>query len=146
MKPSPSSADPEQVTLRLPARPESLEPLRDFIMDRAQAVSDDVRFLSRIDLIQEELLVNVVSYAYAGSDDGEVAVTCTGRASESLTIDIVDQGRPFNPLTQPGPDTEENINERPVGGLGILLSRRMADHIKYVREDDSNRVSVTIRP
>ncbi len=49
-------------------------------------------------------------------------------------------GYPFNPLTRAEPDLNASLDERPVGGLGIFLIRRLTQSVEYRREGNWNRL------
>ena len=73
----------------------------------------------------------------------EIAV-CISLASGEAVLCIEDDGHPFDPLAVPPVDTNQPINERPIGGLGIPLIRKMAKAISYQRLADKNRLEVRI--
>ena len=65
---------------------------------------------------------------------------------DALTIDIIDDGLPFNPLTEgPSVDVNAPIEERRIGGLGIHLVRSMMDDLSYRRENGKNHLTLTKR-
>lgn len=100
---------------------------------------------NRIDVAFEELFVNVCNYAYAGQDEpGSVRVSYryTGDPS-SMTVEIVDQGVPFDPVTREDPTVPSNIQEAKIGGLGIMMAKRCVDDLSYVRDGDNNVVVFT---
>lgn len=49
-----------------------------------------------------------------------------------------DDGRPFDPSSAPAPRLDLPLEERPLGGLGVHLARRVTDAIEYRRQDDRN--------
>jgi serine/threonine-protein kinase RsbW len=51
---------------------------------------------------------------------------------------VEDDGKPFNPLDAPEPDTNQLLEERPIGGLGIHLVRKNVDELEYRRQKDKN--------
>ncbi|MCK8601659.1 ATP-binding protein [Desulfoferrobacter suflitae] len=125
-------------TLRLPAKMEHLDRFRSYVLDKAAHWGLDDDLLFKIELALEELIVNVIHYAYAEHDHGEVEVGCSLVNDSILHLCIQDWGKPFDPLARPDPDTTQGINERGVGGLGIHLVRRMADQVTYQREQGCN--------
>ena len=58
---------------------------------------------------------------------------------------MADDGPGFDPLSAPEPDTSLGIEERPIGGLGIALVRRLMDHVEYERRDGKNRLRLRRR-
>ncbi|MDR3179808.1 MAG: ATP-binding protein [Holosporaceae bacterium] len=108
---------------------------------REQNISDEKH--NNIALIVDELVTNVMSYAYP--DGGEHTFSlkiekCDNRVCMCLT----DGGIPFNPLSLPNPDLESSLDERPVGGLGISLVRQLSEAVEYARVDDKNQLSIKV--
>ena len=97
--------------------------------------------MNKIRLAVEELVVNVIKYAYPENIDGEIALTASldGRM---LTIEIADCGVPFNPTAVAVPDTNAPLEERPIGGLGIHLAKNMVDEMDYEYRDGYNVLSL----
>lgn len=92
-------------------------------------------------LVLEELVVNVVNYAYGEGGDGPLDITVENR-DDAIVITLTDQGVPFNPLEQEAPDTDLPPEERPIGGLGIFLVREMMDNVSYRYEAGRNILTV----
>ena len=98
----------------------------------------------RVQLAIEEVVLNVMDYGY---DEGvhEFELILTSEA-DTLTIEVVDDGRPFDPLNDvPTPDLEATVEERKVGGLGIHLVRTMMDQVNYRREQGRNYLTLIAR-
>ena len=98
----------------------------------------------RVQLAIEEVVLNVMDYGY---DEGvhEFELILTSEA-DTLTIEVVDDGRPFDPLNDvPTPDLEATVEERKVGGLGIHLVRTMMDQVNYRREQGRNYLTLVAR-
>jgi len=58
----------------------------------------------------------------------------------TATVIFCDRGAPFNPLDHADPDTNAPLEERKVGGLGLLIVKKTMDTIYYSRENDVNRL------
>jgi len=132
-------------TLKLLAKIEHLPQWMQFIADCAQEHDLPPKRIREIELALEEVLVNVCQYAYP-EDDGEVEITCTVDAQQRFIIDIVDRGIPFDPLSVEEPNLTEDLDSRQVGGLGLLLVRRLMDDVAYRREDDQNIMKLMVDP
>ncbi len=90
----------------------------------------------------EELVTNCIKYGY--DDAGEhIIVIVLSVADQALTMVVTDDGHPFDPLKVPPPDLSLDIQDRPIGGLGIYLLRELADQITYERRDNKNRLTLT---
>ena len=78
-------------------------------------------------------------------DPGEVRIGFEYEpAPPSLTVTISDDGIPYNPLEKPDavtPDHIADIADVPIGGLGILMTKRSVDEMLYDRVDGSNVVT-----
>ena len=99
--------------------------------------------LYQVELVVEELCVNVVNHGGDGSHRIEVALAST---PEALTLDIVDDGVPFDPLTEaPPPDLESDVEDRPIGGLGVFFVKKMMDEVSYRHDGERNHVTMTKR-
>jgi len=100
-------------------------------------VGDAVR--RPIQVVLDELLSNTVR---CGRVPGrELTIDVDFRLDgEMLRVAIADDGVPFDPLGCEAPDTTLDLEDRPVGGLGILLVRSLVDEITYDSEGGRNRV------
>ena len=96
--------------------------------------------MNELDLLMEEILMNIFVHGYGKTAPGPVTIAYTIPAQGKLAIEIRDQGVEFNPLTATLPDLTLSVEERRIGGLGILLLRSLAGSLRYCREDGSNRL------
>ncbi len=96
----------------------------------------------KFQLALDELLTNVVSYAF--DEPSDAVITVVLRFSDAqVTAVIEDNGRPFNPLRDaPLPDLDLSAEDRSVGGLGIHLTKAFVDTLDYERKDGWNRLSL----
>ena len=90
-------------------------------------------------LVLEEVVTNIISYGY---DDqaGHAIVVSLVNSEQDITLSVSDDARPFNLLEHPVPDLEIPLEDRPVGGLGIHMVRRIMDEVDYNRTAGRNRV------
>ncbi|MBI3756913.1 MAG: SpoIIE family protein phosphatase [Deltaproteobacteria bacterium] len=92
----------------------------------------------------EEILTNVISYGYEDAGEHEILLRLS-YTGEKVTAEVEDDGRPFNPLAAAAPDTSKPLVDRPVGGLGIHLVRKIMDEVEYSRQQGKNRLVMTKR-
>lgn len=85
----------------------------------------------------DELLNNSLAYGSASEVSIDVELQ-----TDRLRVTLSDDGRPFNPLDQAAPDTGLSIEERPIGGLGIHLTREVMDEMVYHRRADRNVITL----
>jgi anti-sigma regulatory factor (Ser/Thr protein kinase) len=97
----------------------------------------------KIDLSLEEMLTNVIKYSYDDAGRHEISVAL--RIDPNLILlEMRDDGHEFNPLEAPLVDLSGEITQRPVGGMGIHLTRTMVDAISYSRDGNINLVTVSV--
>ena len=87
-------------------------------------------------------MVNAISYAYPEGKEGIVSVYADSDRRE-VRFTIVDSGVPFDPTAVVPGDTRLDAQERPIGGLGILLTRRIMDSVSYSRKEGKNVLTLT---
>jgi anti-sigma regulatory factor (Ser/Thr protein kinase) len=93
----------------------------------------------------EELFANIVSYAFVDDDAGPGTHSVAIRLEQDpagFTLTLEDDGTSFDPLSAPIPDTSLPIDQRPIGGLGLFITQRLASSVQYRRTDGRNRVTV----
>jgi anti-sigma regulatory factor (Ser/Thr protein kinase) len=107
---------------------------------RGQNLAEEER--SRLLVILDELFSNIVAHGYEGATAaGHIEVTLGVRAGR-LIIELIDDGRPFDPLSSVAPDLDLPAQERPIGGLGIAIVRALVDEAGYRREGDRNHLTL----
>jgi PAS domain S-box-containing protein len=94
-----------------------------------------------ISIVLDEMLNNIVSYAYQDEDEHEIDIHIE-RSGERLVLTIRDDGVPFNPFGRGAPDTSLSVEDREIGGLGIHLVRSMMDEYLYQRHINKNIVTL----
>ena len=80
----------------------------------------------------------MANYAY-GESSGKVRVAYTFIPEPcGIKVDIIDEGIPFDPLEKDDPDLPSNASDLQIGGLGIFMTKNMADSISYEYRDGQN--------
>jgi len=126
-------------TVRLKNRFSELEILYEALTQFGKTHAITSNILDSMNLALEEIITNIISYAFSG-DSEHVIVLRLFLEGHQLIAEVEDEGKPFNPLSIPAPDLHLSLEDRPLGGLGILLTKKMVDHIEYLRLDGKNLV------
>jgi len=96
----------------------------------------------------DEVLANVVRHGLAGragaAVDVEMRLDANGEPPVCELL-VSDDGPAFDPLAAEEPDTSLGVEDRPVGGLGISLVRRLMDTVEYERRGERNHVRMRRR-
>jgi sigma-B regulation protein RsbU (phosphoserine phosphatase) len=91
----------------------------------------------KMSLVFDELLNNIISYAY--EDEGEHLIEVTASVlGRRLVVTLTDDGRAFNPFDQEAPDTGVSLDDREIGGLGVHLVKSLMDSVVYERRGMKN--------
>jgi anti-anti-sigma factor len=104
-----------------------------------------------VKLALEELVVNVIRYAYVDFDEHVIDVALS-IVDQQFILVIEDDGTPFDPLEALSPSLNPQLDEDgdedlefEVGGLGLKLVLDMVDVMNYARVEEKNRVEVRIQ-
>jgi serine/threonine-protein kinase RsbW len=130
--------------LKMVADTTSLRTAMEFVRTGAQEASLPEARIGQLDLLIEEIFMNVCFYAYPDGRQGVVTLTYSVPAPGELSVEVADQGAEFNPLAAAPPDLTLNLENRPIGGLGISLVKALAPSITYRRDRDWNRLTFGI--
>lgn len=90
-----------------------------------------------LNLALEEIVTNVITHGYTDNREHLIGVHFNLQPNE-VSIDVEDDGQPFNPLEAQEVDTTIPLENRPIGGLGIHLVRKVTDGLEYKRLGDKN--------
>jgi sigma-B regulation protein RsbU (phosphoserine phosphatase) len=96
--------------------------------------------LNKIDMCAEEIYANIAFYAYQGKD-GDINISLE-KINNELVLKFEDNGFEYNPLEKPDPDITLPPEERPLGGLGIFMVKKLVDAINYERINDKNMLTM----
>lgn len=96
----------------------------------------------QLNLAMEEAVVNVMNYAFPGEENRTFTID-TEKNDGKLLFIIDDEGVPFDPTKADEPDLSLSAEERPIGGLGIMLVRQFMEDIAYERRNGHNRLTLT---
>lgn len=124
-------------SIKVPATLENLHKAMEFVITYAETTGFPQERIMDIELALEEVLVNIINYAYPGGA-GEMEITCTPYNESGFAMEIVDQGIPFDVLEVGDPDVASGIEDRKVGGLGIYFVKKLMDDVCYAREGENN--------
>lgn len=131
-------------TLTIPAELKRLTEVQQFVCRTAQSMGATPVLCPKLELVMEEIFVNIVNHGRPKVKP-DVEIVCSREevdGAERLRVSFRDWGPPFNPLDKESPSLEQDVELRPIGGLGIHLVLRMADHCEYSRLEDGNLFTV----
>ena len=125
-----------------PARRAALPQVEAFLAEMCAGAGLPREMCLRITLLVEELFTNTVVHGHGADSEAPVRLDCEVAAGR-IALVYEDTGPPHDPFAAvASPDPDAEVQDRPVGGLGVLLVSAMARHVEYRRADDRNRISL----
>ena len=94
---------------------------------------------SSLHIILDEIASNIVKHSGASGFEVDVEFT---EDPAGVRVVFADDGTPYDPLSHADPDAKLPAAERPIGGLGIMMVKKMADSISYERTRNRNFLTV----
>ena len=130
-----------ELHLKVETKQDELDRVSTAIEDFGLQADWPLDLVFKVNLALEEVVINVMNY---GHDDGLHEIEISLFSDENaLTIEIVDDGRPFDPLHDaPKPNVTGELEDRSIGGLGIHLVRKIMDDVRYRREQGKNHLTI----
>ena len=118
-----------------------LKALNQHLNNWAKGTNLTANAILRINICLDELFTNIVYYGF--EDDLEHTIKFTLKAeSNLLTINIEDDGIPFNPLEKVDPEFPDNVDSAKIGGLGIHIIKQLMDNVRYERKQGNKLTMV----
>ena len=105
--------------------------LNEFILNKLQKEN------LQVNLIVEEIFVNIVNYSKADFINVNVEFE-----KPTLIIEFIDNGFEFNPNIKKNPKIPKTVEESQIGGLGIFLTKKMADELDYQYINGENHLKI----
>ena len=124
---------------------ENLESVTAFVDGCLEELSCPLRAQMQIDIAVDEVFSNIAYYAYP-TDAGAVTVQVEAAAEPAAVIlTFIDGGTPYDPLSHEDPDMTLPAEDRPIGGLGIYMVRKIMDRVSYSWESGKNILKIEKR-
>jgi anti-sigma regulatory factor (Ser/Thr protein kinase) len=108
-----------------------------YLLQAVQTLGLSPSALMHLKLAVEEAVVNVIQYAYPGETDKDIFIRLEHN-EKTVEVVITDYGLAFNPAAMKDPDLALPLEERPIGGLGTYLVRKLMSEVSYRRTENQN--------
>lgn len=112
-----------------------------FLEEALAAGACPLAIANRFQIAFDEIASNIMRYSGAETFDVRVA-----RDGEAWTVVCSDAGVPWNPLEHADPDTTLPVEQRPIGGLGLMMVKRLMDGVAYARVGGRNVLTLRKGP
>jgi len=119
---------------------DSLVEVFDFIDQFATRENIDDDTTGVVCLAVEELFTNMIKYEGANSNDISMELRVDG---EAVIVQLVDHDvEPFDMTKRPAPDLGASLKDRKPGGLGIFLTQKLVDDMRYQYVDRTSIITL----
>ncbi len=94
-------------------------------------------------LCLEEIIVNVFKHGYKEIEKQAEVNVLLYKNSNYFIAEVTDNAQIFNPLKGDlQVDTQSNLEDRPIGGLGIHFIQNLSDKLEYISLKEGNRLKI----
>jgi len=105
----------------------------------SNSLPSDVTYV--VHLALDEVVANVIRHAHDDKQEHPIGVD-VALGDGILRVEVVDEGKPFNPLAAPPPIFDVPLEERRPGGLGIHIVKTVMDELEYRRANGRNKLTM----
>jgi serine/threonine-protein kinase RsbW len=127
--------------IRIKNQVEELEHVARFIEEIGEELGLDMELQMNLNLVMEEMVSNVIFYAYPKQADATIELTAESDGKE-LTFVLSDQGRAFDPTMKKDANMDINPAERDLGGMGIFIVKNIMNEVTYQRLEGKNLLTM----
>lgn len=124
--------------LEIAAEIEKLPEVLAFLEQHLEEIDCPPKAQMQIAIAAEEIFVNIAHYAYAPGMGNATVRLELSPDPVTVTITFIDCGIPFDPLAKPDPDVTLSAEDREIGGLGIFMTKKTMDDVRYEYRDGQN--------
>ena len=124
--------------LTVPATIDNVEKVTEFVNGQLEEAGCPMKTQMQLDVAIDELFSNIAHYAYDPGTGMATVQVDMEKDPRAAVVTFLDQGRPYDPLAKKDPDVSLAAHDRPTGGLGIFLVKRIMDDVSYEYREGHN--------
>ena len=128
--------------LTIEATPENVDTVIEFVDAQLEEYGCGMKEQMAIDVAIDELFANIAHYAY--NPETGYATVQVDVLNDPLSVEVtfIDNGKQYDPLAKDDPDTTLSVEDRPIGGMGILIVKKSMDVVSYEYKDGKNILTI----
>jgi anti-sigma regulatory factor (Ser/Thr protein kinase) len=119
----------------IPATPEAVSELTEKVMAFLSENGVEPRPTHHVALVLDEILTNLGTHGKCRDQLVRITVSVE---PDKVIGQVVDRGPPFDPRLTPDPPLDIALTDRPVGGLGLFLVRKLSASLEYTQRNGGN--------
>ncbi len=128
--------------LTIEATPENVDTVIEFVDAQLEEYGCGMKEQMAIDVAIDELFANIAHYAYNPETGYATVRVDVLKDPLSVEVTFIDNGRQYDPLAKDDPDTTLSVEDRPIGGMGILIVKKSMDAVSYEYKDGKNILTI----
>lgn len=128
--------------LTIDATVENVAVVTAFVDEQLEQLDCPIKAQMQVDIAIDELFGNIAHYAYHPETGPATVRVEVIEEPLAVVITFIDNGVPYDPLTQADPDVTLSAEEREIGGLGIYMVKKSMDDISYEYKDGQNILKI----
>ena len=122
---------------------ENVAVITDLINEELESIDCPMKAQMQIDIAIDELMSNIIYYAYEKPDEETVTVRFdVTEDPHAVRITFIDHGVPYDPLQKEDPDITLSLEDRKIGGLCIFMVKKTMDAVLYAYRDAQNQLTI----
>ena len=126
-------------TVRITNQRDQIDTVRKFFDDYSKENKLTEKTVHDIQMALDELLTKIVNYGYEDTDEHQIDIHF-GVNDDAVKVEIVDDSKPYNILEKDNPDISLSMEDKPIGGLGIFLIKKLMSNVDYYTEEGKNHL------
>lgn len=123
-----------------------LERLTTALDDWGQACGYAPKLSGMFNVCLDEIVTNIIKHGYEKSNTRGVIELFLNGLPEMAEVIVKDDAPAFDPLSANAPDFDLELEDMPIGGLGIYLTKEMMDEVIYEYQDGRNTLILRKKP
>ncbi len=127
--------------LKLKNQVGELERVNRFIEEIGNELGLSMELRMDLNLVMEEMVSNVIFYAYPKDVEGEIELEAEYDGNE-LCFVLSDSGKEFDPTQKEDANPDINPTEREIGGMGIYIVKNIMNEVSYQRLEGKNLLTM----
>ena len=127
--------------LKLKNQISELERVNQFVEEIGDELGLDMELQMNLNLVMEEMVSNVIFYAYPQGTEAEIELVAESDGKE-VTFVLSDSGKEFDPTMKESVNTDINPAERDIGGMGIFIVKNIMNKVSYQRLEGKNLLTM----
>ena len=127
--------------IRIKNQVNELERVNQFVEEICEELGLGMELQMNLNLVIEEMVSNVIFYAYPKEKSEEIELTAESDGKE-LTFVLSDKGKEFDPTMKEDADPNINPMDRDIGGMGIYIVKNIMNEVTYQRLEGKNLLTM----